>query len=92
MARILIADDDQHTCRALGLMLQADGHEVFEAPDGEGALRLANRHDIDFFLCDLFMPDRVSLETMRCFHAAYPDVPVVAVNGSACLGLLDSVA
>jgi CheY-like chemotaxis protein len=89
MATILIADDDIHTCRPLGLKLQAAGHLVLEAPNGEGALRLANRHDFDLFLCDLFGADRAGLETLRRFHAAFPDVPIVALNSGAWPGLLD---
>jgi len=78
--RILIADDTpavRAVCRAV---LEGDGHEVFEAPDGAEALALFSLHRPALVLCDLLMPGRGGLETLRWLRA-FSDVPVVVMSG-----------
>jgi CheY-like chemotaxis protein len=89
VARILIVDDDPQVRLLLRLFLEGYNHEVFDAPDGRGGLRLAEQVRVDAFFCDVFMDDQDGFETMRAFRAAFPGVPVVAVSGGGFGGMLD---
>lgn len=68
MARILIADDDAHVARVMGLWLQRHGHDVVSVGNGEQALTVITGGGIDLLLSDMNMPvmDGVTLaKTLR---------------------------
>jgi CheY-like chemotaxis protein len=81
LARILVADDDPAVRTFLRLILERDGHEVLEAGDGGLAVELARLHCPNLFLCDIFMPEVDGIDAIHAFHAALPDVPIIAVSG-----------
>jgi CheY-like chemotaxis protein len=64
----------------LRLQLEAGGHEVLEAPDGLAGLRLHQERPTDVILCDLLMPEKEGLETIRELRRAAP-ARVVAMSG-----------
>jgi CheY-like chemotaxis protein len=72
MARILIVDDDEALRATMRRMLQASGHEVIEAGDGERALVLAAKHPPDQAVCDLYMSVREGFETIRELRRGFP--------------------
>ena len=55
MPKILIIDDDQEICAALGTFLRRQGHEVVTATDGKTGLAAALEKP-DLIICDLAMP------------------------------------
>jgi DNA-binding response OmpR family regulator len=55
MAKILIIDDDQAICKALGKFLRTQQHEVVIACDGKSGLAQAETKP-DLIICDLAMP------------------------------------
>ncbi len=89
MARILIVDDDHQVRRLLRLLLEADNHEVLDAPDGRAGLRLAGQAPVDAFFCDVFMDGQDGFETMRAFRCNFPGVPVIAMSGGGFGGMMD---
>lgn len=56
MFNILIADDEKDIIKLLRLYLEKDYIKVFEAYDGEMALRLLNEQNIDLVIVDIMMP------------------------------------
>src|SRR5207253_1334894 len=54
--RILIADDNMDSLQSLTLLLQAQGHTVFAAKNGEEAIRLFEQYQPEFALLDIGMP------------------------------------
>jgi DNA-binding LytR/AlgR family response regulator len=55
MAKILIIDDDEAICKALGKFLRTQKHEVVIAQDGKSGLAAALEPP-DLIICDLAMP------------------------------------
>lgn len=53
---ILVADDEAEIRELLRLYLEKDGYQVLEAADGQSALSLLERGDIDMVLLDIMMP------------------------------------
>jgi DNA-binding NtrC family response regulator len=86
MARILVIDDSTHVRVLLRTALQLAGHQVIEASNGEEGLRAFRQQPADLVLCDLFMPVRDGLETIRDLHNDFPGVKVVAMSGGAFQG------
>ncbi len=56
MAKILVADDERGIRIALKKFLQSLGHEVYEAADGEQALKILTSKSIDLAFIDIKMP------------------------------------
>lgn len=65
MARILVADDDQDLNDLVTMKLEAAGHEVLSAVDGEAALSLAFSQRPDLIVLDWMLPKRNGLEVCR---------------------------
>lgn len=55
-AKILIADDDQNIRQLLKMYLEKEDYEVFEAIDGEDAVRMFDKENPDLILLDVMMP------------------------------------
>ena len=56
MAKILLVEDDFSLRDIYGARLQADGHTVVTASDGEEALAVAMREHPDLIVLDVMMP------------------------------------
>lgn len=81
MARVLVTDDEKPIRGLLRLVLQQAGHEVQEAADGAEALRACRRESFDLIFCDLLMPGKEGLETIREVRKTFPGLKVVAMSG-----------
>ncbi len=80
MARILLIEDHDYVRPLLRMSLEAAGHEVAEARNGDEGLRLYRERPADVVLCDLFMPEKDGLETIRELRAS-GDVKIIAISG-----------
>ena len=58
MIRILIIDDESQIRSMLKLMLERDGYEVVEAPDGMEGIRIHRQNPADLIITDLIMPNK----------------------------------
>jgi len=63
--RVLVVDDDEKNRRLLHDILEAQGHEVSVAEDGERALALALANPPDAVLLDVMMPRMDGFEVCR---------------------------
>ncbi|MFD2671063.1 response regulator transcription factor [Marinicrinis sediminis] len=85
MARILIADDDPHITRLIALYMKREGHETLEASNGQEALQLLEKKQVQLAIIDLMMPllDGYQLcETLRDYDDALPILMVTAKGAS----------
>lgn len=56
MAKVLIVDDNKNNLYLLGIVLQAEGHQVIMAEQGEEALSLVRQDPVDVVISDIMMP------------------------------------
>ncbi len=89
MARILVSDDDQDVRRAIRRLLQSDGHEVTEAPDGRVGMKLFRQNPADLVVTDLLMPEQEGLETLRELRRSFKGTRVLVVTGVPPGSILD---
>jgi len=84
-ARILVADDERNIRKNLALVLEAVGHTVDEAKDGDEALDLCKRNHPDIAFVDLHMPKMEGLKVLAHIRALSPNTAVVIITayGSA---------
>ena len=83
MARILIVDGEEEVRRVLDIMLKHVGHETALAVDGHDALRQFGRQRFDLVICDVFMPNKEGIATLRELRRLNPALPVIMMSGGA---------
>jgi DNA-binding NtrC family response regulator len=83
MALILVVDDDEGIRRVVEVMLKNAGHDPVLAVNGNDALRQFRQQHFDLVICDVFMPDKEGIETLRELRQLDPAVPVIMMSGGA---------
>jgi len=83
MARILVVDDEEMDRMLVRAILEAAGHELFYAGEGDSALQLLRDNPVDLVLTDLAMPDFNGLRFIKELREEGFRVPVIAVSGRA---------
>jgi CheY-like chemotaxis protein len=83
MARILIIDDDDQVRTMLRRTLEADGHEVEEAPNGSVGISKYKGNPADLIITDIYMPEKEGLETIIELKRDYPEVRILAISGGS---------
>lgn len=85
MVRILLADDDKATREVIARALEADGHQVTQAFDGQDALdRLtAAPGGIDLLISDVEMPGLDGVSLAERALAADTRLKILLISGFA---------
>ena len=82
-SKILITDDDPEIREVVRLMLEGEGYTVFEAEDGDGAIRiLREEKSIDLVILDIMMPGKSGLETCEEIRS-FSNVPVLFLTAKS---------
>ncbi len=79
---VLIVDDMPTNIDVLRKILKSEGYEIYAAPSGEIALKIAQRSSPDIILLDVMMPDMDGYETCRQLKSleSTRDIPVIFVT------------
>ena len=56
MAKILVCDDEKDIVEAIDIYLTQEGYEVLKAYDGDEAIKLLKRNEVDLLIMDVMMP------------------------------------
>jgi len=81
MSKILIVEDDHQLCHLLENLLEKQGHEVVTAFDGEQGAKLYNRHEPDYIILDIVMPEKDGLEFIQEIKESGSDKKILAISG-----------
>jgi len=85
-SRILLIDDEANIRRMVGALLQGEGFETADAPNGAAGLATLAESPPDVVLLDLMMPGELDgLATLERLKQRAPDLPVVMMSGKASL-------
>jgi DNA-binding NtrC family response regulator len=78
---VLVVDDEKNIREGLREALALEGYEVATAADGEEALALLGREEVDLVVTDLRMPKLSGEELLKRIAADWPTVPVIILTG-----------
>jgi len=81
--RVLVVDDQEHVRRWVRTVLKNVGiTDVTEVTDGRGAFDAVSKPDerFDLILCDLRMPGRDGIETIRSFSGLHLDTAIAIMS------------
>ena len=79
MYRILICDDERDIVSALKIYLHSEGYETLEAYDGQGALEVLAREEVQLVLMDIMMPNMDGITAMTELRKN-SNVPVILIT------------
>ncbi|MBK7704526.1 MAG: response regulator transcription factor [Acidobacteria bacterium] len=86
--KILIVEDEKHLADGLRFNLEADGHEVAVAYDGEEALGVLERQSFDAIVLDVMMPKKNGFEVASELRSMQNFTPILMLTA---LGSSDDV-
>ena len=81
MTQVLIIEDEQLVRMVLRDMLEAAGHQVTEAEDGEQGLAQFRAQPADIVVTDIVMPRKEGFETIEELRRRHPGVKIIAISG-----------
>lgn len=79
--RVLVVEDDVLIRMSIAEMLESRGHTVFEAGDGNEAIRVHASQAIDVLLADVGLPGMSGVEVAERMREAQPELPVLFATG-----------
>jgi DNA-binding response OmpR family regulator len=82
MAMVLVVDDEPRIRTYLNRSLSAQGHSVCEAGNGQDALDLLERGNVDLVLLDLAMPRCGGLGVLSALHERASSPPVIVLSAA----------
>lgn len=86
--KVLIVDDQYGIRVLLKEVLEKDGHEVFQAPNGQTALGIVREHKPDLVLLDMKIPGMDGLEILRHIRLTEPNLKVIMMTAYGELDLI----
>jgi len=86
MARLLIIDDDDQFRGMLRHMLEREGYEIVDAPNGKEGIRRYREDPADLIITDMLMPEKEGVETIMELKRDFPDVKIIAISGGGRIG------
>jgi CheY-like chemotaxis protein len=83
VALILVIDDSSAVRRFVGMALEAAGHTVIDAGDGQAGLALFHLQHPDLVITDMLMPVMEGIETIQEIRRSSRDTKIIAMSGSS---------
>ncbi len=82
MSRILVVEDERHIAEGLRFNLEAEGHDVTIATDGEQALAsiLDERRSFDVIVLDVMLPGRAGFAGAAALRTAGQFLPILMLT------------
>ena len=79
--RVLLIEDEPTTAKAIELMLNAEGFNIYTTDLGEEGLDLGKLYDYDIILLDLNLPDMHGYDVLKKLRVARVATPVLILSG-----------
>ncbi len=80
MYKILVVDDEKSIAEIIKYGLEKEGYQVLMAHNGDEALRLIERENLDLVLLDIMMPGKDGLEVCREISLSSNKLPVIMLT------------
>lgn len=82
MANILVCDDDREIVDAIEIYLSQDGYRIFKAYDGEQAIELLKKEDIQLLIMDVMMPKLDGIRATLKIRE-YSSIPIIILSAKS---------
>ena len=82
MANILVCDDDREIVDAIEIYLSQDGYHIFKAYDGEQAIEILKKEDIQLLIMDIMMPRLDGIRATLKIRE-YSSIPIIMLSAKS---------
>ncbi len=82
MANILVCDDDKEIVDAIEIYLKNEGYRIFKAYDGEEAIRILHKEDIQLLIMDIMMPKLDGIHATLKIRE-YSSIPIIILSAKS---------
>lgn len=82
MANILVCDDDREIVDAIEIYLSQDGYRIFKAYDGEQAIEMLKKEDIQLLIMDIMMPKLDGIRATLKIRE-YSSIPIIMLSAKS---------
>lgn len=82
MANILVCDDDREIVDAIEIYLSQDGYRILKAYDGEQAIELLKKEDIQLLIMDVMMPKLDGIRATLKIRE-YSSIPIIMLSAKS---------
>ena len=82
MTNILVCDDDREIVDAIEIYLSQDGYRIFKAYDGEQAIELMKKEDIQLLIMDIMMPKLDGIRATLKIRE-YSSIPIIILSAKS---------
>ncbi len=81
MAKILIVDDEAHMRLLVSSMLKTDKYELLTAENGDAAVEMLQKENVDLLITDLVMPMKNGIDLIMELKHTHPKLKIIAMSG-----------
>lgn len=82
MSNILVCDDDREIVDAIEIYLKNESYRVFKAYDGEEAVRILQKEDIQLLIMDIMMPKLDGIHATLKIRE-YSSIPIIILSAKS---------
>ncbi len=82
MSNILVCDDDKSIVDAIDIYLSQEGYTVFKAYDGEEAVKMLDKEDIQLLIIDIMMPKLDGIHATLKIREKY-SIPIIILSAKS---------
>lgn len=82
MSNILVCDDDKEIVDAIEIYLRNEGYQIFKAYDGEEAIRILHKEDIQLLIMDIMMPKLDGIHATLKIRE-YSSIPIIILSAKS---------
>lgn len=82
MFNILVCDDDKEIVDAIAIYLEQEGYHIFKAYDGEEAIRILDKENIQLLIIDIMMPRLDGIHATLKIRE-YSSIPIIILSAKS---------
>lgn len=81
MACILVIDDDFVVLEGFKVLLEAEGHSVVTAFNGQEGIDVFRNDQAELVITDMVMPVKDGVKTIMELEKEFPNIKIIAISG-----------
>lgn len=82
MANVLVCDDDKEIVEAIAIYLSQEGYQIFRAYDGQQAIDVLQKEDIQLLIIDIMMPKMDGIHAMIKIRT-FSSIPILVLSAKS---------